>query len=143
MGWLAEAPEVWLSERALELYYTNLELAPFAVDLGRDHLPFRWRPDRRVLLQAEIDAAVLHFYGLNRIQAEWLLDLFTVLRKYEERDHGEFRTKRVVLEIYDEIATAKQTGRAYQTRLTPPPADPKLLPRAGRRGHRCCSWMSK
>jgi hypothetical protein len=85
--------------------------------VGRDHPPFRWQPGRRILLQAEIDAAMLHLYGLSQMQAEWLLDSFTVLQKYEERDHGEFRTKRIVLEIYDEIASAKLTGRAYQTRL--------------------------
>jgi hypothetical protein len=61
---------------------------------------------------------------LNRAQAEWLLDSFTVLRKYEEGDHGEFRTKRLVLEIYDQISAAKRAGRAYQTRLKPAPADP-------------------
>jgi len=124
LEWLGDSAKDWLANRVLELCYTNEELASFATDLGRDHPPFRWQPDRRVLLQAEIDAAVLHLYGLNRTQAEWLLDSFTVLRKYEERDHGEFRTKRLVLEIYDEMAAAKQTGRAYQTRLNPVPADP-------------------
>ena len=124
LGWLDSSAQDWLTDRALELCYTNEELSSFAIDLGRDHPPFRWQPDRRVLLQAEIDAAVLHLYALNRSQAEWLLDSFTVLQKYEEHDVGEFRTKRVVLEIYDEIAAAKQTGRAYKTRLNPGPADP-------------------
>jgi hypothetical protein len=124
LGWLDASAQDWLSDRVLELCYTNEELAPFAADLDRDHPPFRWQPDRRVLLQAEIDAAVLHLYGLNRTQAEWLLDSFTVLHKYEERDHGEFRTKRVVLGIYDEMAAAKRAGRPYQTRLNPGPADP-------------------
>jgi len=82
--WLGVSPEDWLADRVLELCYTSDELAPFAAGLGRDHPPFRWQPERRVILQAEIDAAVLHLYGLNRAQAEWLLDSFTVLRKYEE-----------------------------------------------------------
>ena len=124
LSWLGSSPEDWIADRVLELSYTNEELAPFAADLGRDHPPFRWQPKRRVFLQAEIDAAVLHLYGLSRTQADWLLDSFTVLRKYEERDHGEFRTKRIVLEIYDEMASAKLTGRAYSTRLDPVPADP-------------------
>ena len=122
-SWLGASPEDWLADRVLELSYTSKELAPFSADLGRDHPPFRWQAARRVLLQAEIDAAVLHLYGLNRAQTEWLLDSFTVLRKYEESDHGEFLTKRVVLELYDELAEAKRTGRAYQTRLRPAPAD--------------------
>jgi hypothetical protein len=124
LEWLGSSAQDWLAQRVLELCYTNEELAPFASDLGRNHPPFRWQPDRRVLLQAEIDAAALHLYELNRTQAEWLIDSFTVLRDYEEEDHGEFRTKRVVLEIYDQISVAKQAGRAYQTRLKPAPADP-------------------
>src|SRR6516225_8837790 len=79
---------------------------------------------RRVLLQAEIDAAVLHLYALSRAQAEWLLDSFTVLRKYEEADHDEFRTKRLVLEIFDEIAMVRKAGSVFRTRLDPGPADP-------------------
>jgi len=124
LGWLGTSAQDWLSDRVLELCYTNEELAPLAADLGRDHPPFRWQPDRRVVLQAEIDAAVLHLYGLDRTKAEWLLDSFAVLRKYEERDHGEFRTKRVVLGTYDEMTAAKRAGRAYQTPLHPGPADP-------------------
>ena len=47
----------------------------------------------------------------------WAVDLVIT-------DHGEFRTRRVVLELYDEIAVAKQSGCAYQTRLNPVPAGP-------------------
>lgn len=114
----------WISCRVLELCYTATELELFARDLGRTHPPFFWNPSRRILLQAEIDAFALHLYRLNRDDAEWLLDSFAVLRKYEERDHSEFRTKRLVLEIYDEMARARASGAVYQTRLSPPPADP-------------------
>src|SRR5690606_3310871 len=41
-------------------------------------------------------------------------------------DHGEYRTKRVILEIYDEMTDAALTGVPYQTRLDPPPADPRV-----------------
>ena len=125
VSWLGTSAEDWLADRVLELCYTNDELVSFGADLGRDHPPFRWLPERRILLQAEIDAAVLHLYGLSRDQAEWLLDSFTVLKKYEERDHGEFRTRKVVLEIYDQMAAARSTGRPYRTLLDPPPADPR------------------
>ena len=136
VSWLDGSTDVWLANRVLELCYTNVELYGLAHDLGRDHPPFRWRPDRRVLLQAEIDAAMLHLYGLTRAQAEWLIDSFTVLRKYEESDHGEFRTKRVVMEVFDEMENAKNSRRAYRTRLTPPPADPTCChPAEARRGN--------
>ena len=40
--------------------------------------------------------------------------------------HGEYCTKRVILEIYDEMRRAMETGEPYQTRLDPPPADPRV-----------------
>jgi len=35
---------------------------------------------------------------------------------------GEYRTKRVILALYDAMTYAIETGTAYQTRLNPPPA---------------------
>ena len=123
---MEESAAKWIAERVFELSYSSVELRKFARELGRNHLPFHWNRDRRQLLQAEIDAAMIHLYGLDRSQAEWLIDSFTVLRKYEERDFDEFRTKRLVLEVYDEIELGKQLERPYQTRLEPGPADPSL-----------------
>ncbi len=124
--WLGEGVRSWLNKRAIELFYTNWELQSLATSIGMETPPFRWEPSRRQTLQAEIDAAILHLYGLEREQAEWVLDSFVVLRKYEERDHGEFRTKRLVLTAYNAMAKAKATGTAYQTLLSPPPAHPSL-----------------
>jgi hypothetical protein len=123
-SWLGASPLNWLADRVLELSYTNVELTTFAHELGHTCAPFKWVPKRRFLLQAEIDAVVLHLYRLTRPQAEWLLDSFTVLRKYEEREHGEFSTKHQVLQIFDSLTEAQRMGRSYQTRLDPPPADP-------------------
>ena len=61
-----------------------------------------WDPE----VVAEIDAAIMHLYGLERDEVEHVLDSFPVLRKYEERDFGEFRTKRLTLELYDRMAEA-------------------------------------
>lgn len=124
--WLGGSARDWLLPRAFELFYTNQELFALCQDLGCDHPPFVWNFERRTLIQAEIDAAMLHLYGLNGGQAEWVLDSFTVLQKYEERDHGEFRTKRLVLAAYDAMAQAKAAGTAYVSPLSPPPADPSL-----------------
>jgi hypothetical protein len=85
-------------------------LKPYAVDLGDNGPPFRWDEERRALLRADLDGAFLHVYGLARDEAEHVLDSFTVVRKYEERDLGEYRTKRLVLEAYDRMATATANG---------------------------------
>jgi hypothetical protein len=34
--------------------------------------------------------------------------------------------KPIILEIYDEMQRAMETGEPYQTRLDPPPADPRV-----------------
>jgi hypothetical protein len=50
---------------------------------------------------------------------------FPIVKRKDEAKHGEYRTKRVILEIYDALQQATDTGRPYQTRLAPPPADPR------------------
>lgn len=54
------------------------------------------------------------------------VDAETAAGTLHPKPHGEYRTKRVILEIYDELAHATQTGIPYQTRLDPPPADPRV-----------------
>ena len=44
----------------------------------------------------------------------------------DEQKYGEYRTKRVILDIYDEMQRSIETGDPYQTRIDPPPADPSL-----------------
>lgn len=48
----------------------------------------------------------------------------TSLLSRDGKTHSEYRAKRVILEIYDELAAAIATGRPYQTRLDPPPPIP-------------------
>lgn len=116
----------WLLTRVLELTYTAWDLEPFAKDVGYDGPPFRWDPARRFLLRAELDAAFFHFYGISRDDTDHIMETFPIVRKNDENAHGEYRTKRVILEIYDEMAEAIRSGKAYQTRLVPPPADPSV-----------------
>lgn len=61
-----------------------------AEELGDYGPPFHWIPERRAMLRADLDAAFLHVYGLDREEAEHVLDSFVVARKYEERDYGEY-----------------------------------------------------
>jgi hypothetical protein len=54
----------------------------------------------------------------------YIMDTFPIVRRKDEEKHGEYRTKRVILEIYDEMAEAMRTGKPYQTSLAPPPGPP-------------------
>ena len=116
----------WLLPRILELTYTAWDLEPFARDVGYDGPPFRWDPERRFLLRCEIDAAFFHLYGLSRDDTDYVMDTFPIVRKNDEKAHGEYRTKRVIREIYDAMAEVARTGKPYQTRLDPRPADLRI-----------------
>ena len=73
-----------------------------------------------------MDAAFFHLYGLTRDDTAYILDTFPIVkRKDEAKFHGDYRTKRVILEIYDALKSAMGTGQAYQTLLNPSPADPR------------------
>jgi hypothetical protein len=140
----------WLVPRVLELAYTAWDLEPFARDSGWSGPPFRWDQERRFLLRCELDAAFFHLYvgssewrvasgETDKQLAElkmhfptpcdavaYIMDTFPIVKRKDEQQHGEYRTKRVILEIYDAMAAAIRTGRPYQTLLDPPPADPRV-----------------
>jgi len=48
-----------------------------------------------------------------------------IKRNDEAKFNGDYCTKRVILEIYDALTASMQSGQPYQTRLDPPPADPR------------------
>jgi len=52
------------------------------------------------------------------------MDTFPIVKRKDEAQYGEYRTKRVILEIYDDLQRAMATGEPYRTRLDPPPGDP-------------------
>jgi hypothetical protein len=62
------------------------------------------------VLRADLDTAFPHVYDLSRPEAEHVLDSFPVVRKYEERDHGEHHTRRLVLDAYDRMAAVGARG---------------------------------
>lgn len=109
----------WMLPRILELTYTAWDLRPFALDCGDDGPPFIWDASRRFQLQCELDAAFFHLYQISREDTEYILTTFDVLERAEIRQHGEFRTRRVVLERYDDLASASASGRPYISPLGP------------------------
>jgi hypothetical protein len=116
----------WITPRVLELTYTAVDLAPFAHDVGWNGPPFCWRAERRFVLRCELDAAFFHLYGLAREDVDYVMDTFPIVRDRDVKAQGEYRTKRVILEIYDELAQAIESGKPHATRLDPPPADARV-----------------
>lgn len=111
--------------RVLELTYTASDLAGFAANLGYDGPPFRWDPDRRALIRAELDAVMFRLYGIEFDDVDYIMETFPIVARHDEERFGKYRTKRLVLERYDALAAADAAGIPYKTPLDPPPGDPR------------------
>jgi hypothetical protein len=120
----------WIRPYVLELCYTSNRLRPYAEELGDDGEPFRWLPDRRAILQAELDGAFMHVYGFPREAVEHILSTFRTLATTERKALGEYRTRRLVLDSYDRIATAAGSGGGWRTAAGEPAGrGPRHTPR--------------
>jgi hypothetical protein len=115
----------WIFPRVLELTYTAWDLQPFAEDCGDEGPPFVWDPARRFQLRCELDAAFFHIYGIARDDVAYVMDTFPIVKKNDEKDHGEYRTKRIVLETYDALEKATASGKPYASPLGPPRRAPR------------------
>jgi len=102
--------------------------ANVATACGYSGPPFRWDEARRFLLRCELDAAYFHLYSIGRDDVDYILETFPIVKRKDEQAHGEYRTKRVILDIYDAMQQAMETSMAYHTRLDPPPANGWMPP---------------
>lgn len=60
-----------------------------------------------------------------RHAVEYIMETFPIVKRRDIEAYGHYRTKDTILSIYDDMAEAIRTGKPYQTRLDPPPADPR------------------
>ncbi len=118
----------WISSRVLELTYTAWDLQPFARDLGYEGEPFAWDPERRFRLRSELDAAFFHLYGIVREDVEYIMDTFPIVKRKDEAAHGEYRTKRVILENYDRM-TARMSEADGEITASETPPQPATITR--------------
>jgi hypothetical protein len=100
----------WLLARVLELVFTSWDMQPFARDMGYDGPPFPWDEERRFLLRCELDAAFFHLYGIERDDVDYIMATFPIVKKKDEAKHREYRTQRVILEMYDVMRRAIDGG---------------------------------
>lgn len=132
----------FISPRVLELTYTAWDMQAFARDMGYEGAPFVWDEKRRFLMRCELDALYFHLYGIGRADVDYIMETFPIVKRKDEAAHGDYRTKRVILEMYDAMADlptmcvpapkeeqgemdAPDVSR-WVTPLDPPPADAKV-----------------
>ncbi|MFL5658890.1 MAG: hypothetical protein ACJ8CB_32490 [Ktedonobacteraceae bacterium] len=57
---------------------------------------------------------------------DYIMETFPIVKRKDKKEYSEYQTKRVILEIFDEMRRAMETGETYRTPLDPPPADPAV-----------------
>lgn len=126
---IPSATQWQIQKRVAELCYFNHDMDGWASELWEEmneeqraelpqlgaQQPWIYNPERRAILQAELDAIFAHLYGLNTEDLRYILDpedvcgkgcineTFRVLKDNEIRQYGEYRTKRLVLEAWNKF----------------------------------------
>ncbi len=115
-----------MNEAILELIYTSHSMQPFAKECGYDGPPFIWDEERRFELRCRLDAIFFHLYlgSLSEWQTEaspallsylptprhaieYIMSTFPIVKRKDEKEFGEYRTLRRILEIYDALPAAR------------------------------------
>ena len=89
---------------ALRLCYTAWDLEPFALSQGYEGEPYGWDVEERRHLRARLDALYFLLYGLDRDDAAYVMDSFPITRRNDEREHGSYLTKELILAYMNALA---------------------------------------
>jgi len=110
----SESDREFIIPRAVKLVSTSTDMDQFSLDVVGDSWVSEFNAQKRALIQSELDAYYAKLYGLTRDELEFVLDpesvkpgypseTFSVLKRNEEREFGEYRTQRLVLEAWDRL----------------------------------------
>jgi len=103
----------WVVGRVLSLTLTAVDMLPLAEALDGEVQP--WDSSTRRRIAAELDAALFHLYGLGREDVEYIMETFPIVKRKDEANCGEYRTKRLILEACDAMQQAIDTGVPYRS----------------------------
>lgn len=101
-----ETLEAWINERVLKLTCTSDDMIPLANACefrgSTGEGIHRWKESERAELQAELDAAFAHLYGLEHEDLEYILTTFPSVHE---------DTKAGVIRAFQDLAVASMTHR--------------------------------
>lgn len=94
------------------------------------------------LLRCELDAAYFHLYlgeseewgndspqlremfPTPRHAVEYIMETFPIVKRKDIKRHGDYRTKLVILDLYDQMQQAMESGSPFHSQLNPPAGPP-------------------
>ncbi|CAN7165278.1 SAM-dependent methyltransferase [Microbacterium foliorum] len=117
--WAAQTLSAWLMPRAAELVMVSGLGVAFSERLG--NTIYDWDVSRRGRIRAEIDGAFFHLFGFAQEEINYIMDSFPIVKRKDEAEFGEYRTKRLILENYDRMQECIDTGTEFVSTLDPAP----------------------
>jgi hypothetical protein len=128
-NWLANEPlGDWVACRSAALTASSNRMAG---TLGYDRA-CPWGCASRSTWRTELDAAMFHIYGYSRDEVTYVMDTFPIVARKDRQAEGladddpNWRTKRLILAKYDELAEHARAGTTYVSPDPPPPLPDKL-----------------
>lgn len=111
----------WLIPRLGELICVTDEFRSFADQLNLQERIFPFDVKRRVHLRAEVDAAMLHIYGIGREESEHIVEAHQTVSQNEPDLQDDSAISSNVMSIYDALQRAIDFSSSVDTLITPPP----------------------
>ena len=102
-----------IRDQVLHLSYTAIDLEPFARDMGYEGDPFPWDEEDRRHRMARLDALFFHLYGVDRNDADYILNTFPIVRAEDEKEFGRFLTRDLILAYMNAVAAGD-----FETRVS-------------------------
>ncbi|WP_068396382.1 hypothetical protein [Kribbia dieselivorans] len=109
----------WLTRRVVFLLADSDDMTPLTDEFGARIGSGGWGVHRH-LIRAEIDAAIFHLFGIARDDVDYIMDTFPIVKRKDEAAYGEYRTKRLILDVYDQMAEAIASGTTYASPFDAP-----------------------
>lgn len=106
----------WVIHRVAVLTGSGSDLSAYtrSLDAGVE-FPVPWKAQARQLYRIELDAALFHLFGLPREDVDYVMESFPIVKRKDIAAHGTFRTKDLILEVYDAMQDAIDTGVEYRS----------------------------
>ena len=95
--------EKWISDRVLKLSCTSNDMIPLAKAAGFKPPIHKWKPDERLDLMAELDAAFFLLYQIQRNDVEYILSTFSGINNEGQTLLGSNSTPAKILSFYDTL----------------------------------------
>lgn len=105
----------WIRTRVTALSVTSTSLTQMAVELTGKPVIHEWYLGARKGLLAELDGTMFHLYGVSRDDVDYIMESFPIVKRKDIAAFGSYRTKELIMEAYDAMQAAIESGYPYQS----------------------------